>query len=184
MKHITITLAAIAALTVGCVDDEETFRDNGRGRIMFLDDSLDLIGFGTEPPEDHQVCCENGSCSPAVKGACPQGGVLHNCSDVEICNDDGSACWYECEPASPPTSSVTPMGVTVGPSPHNEPCGTGICCSNCDRPSSAGSFCVGCKASAEVDCDGTWLSCDAGSCYSGEDVCDVGPTYNECCVHG
>lgn len=43
----------------------------------------------------HFVCCYDGVCEPS-EGRCADGWVLHECSDEEVCNDDGTACWNEC----------------------------------------------------------------------------------------
>lgn len=51
------------------------------------------------------MCCSvpkpgvYGACTPLLtSGFCESGKVPHQCSDTEVCNDDGSACWLECKP--------------------------------------------------------------------------------------
>lgn len=178
----TTTTIVFAALVLGCSDPDDTFRDGDR--FTFLDESLDLIGVGTEPPEDHQVCCENGGCSPAVNGACPQGGVLHNCSDEEICNEDGSACWYECAPAQlPPMSSEPGASIMTDPSaePMGEGCGSGACCTNGETTGVW--ICTG--TATQDSCSGTWLSCDAGMCFTKSPCFSGVNSFSEnCCSRG
>jgi len=51
------------------------------------------------PPQAQQLCCSNpGGCVATLQdGSCPSGKVLHNCDDVETCNEDESACWLDCK---------------------------------------------------------------------------------------
>ncbi len=69
---------------------------------------LTLIARLTNPtPEPAAIMCCSvptpdayGSCTPLpTSGFCESGKVPHQCSDVQVCGEDG-ACWYECKPLS------------------------------------------------------------------------------------
>lgn len=91
MKIIPYILLAFMSLACDSSRDAEVTTEKYK-----TPDGADL-GEGPAPEGDHLVCCANGACSPAVDGECPEGKVLHQCSDEEVCNEDGSACWNECK---------------------------------------------------------------------------------------
>jgi len=65
-----------------------------------------------------------------------------------------------------------------------DPCVPGICCEAVRAGPGGTTWYLDCSASTTGGCPGgaSYLSCDAGSCYSGDETCHVGPSFNECCV--
>lgn len=48
-------------------------------------------------PAEQIFCCANNKCgAPNADGSCPSETVKTCCSDVEVCNPEGDACWFDC----------------------------------------------------------------------------------------